>query len=559
MTASGRIVLLTACVYALLVAGMWAPFSVHTGMTGESGFVYTSEIASWSDGFLYHFDPLRIHTKTFYHLPYLIGEVFGIRGSYVPFQIVHAGLWWARGFLLFLLIWHFVRDPLVAFAAGALLLAHSSDAATQWIGQMNQFGFIFWLLLGCYYLTRAFEARPLPAAAFTAAACAAEYMSLWSYESQILLIVTYPLVLLMHPDFAWRRFVVVAAAWWVAPTIYMWLTLTRYSHVGLTYQATVIRNAWDARAIISDWSFNVASSVTFWNWLGATPRFDRRYAVMMAMACSAIFVFGGAGVFRMAAKFRQPQVLSSSHRQWLALGLAGAAALVLSFPVYLLLDSARTLWRTQFLSGIGAALVLASLVALPLSFAAFLKPMIRAVLFLCIIAVIVGFGIRSATAKGALQRVLWERQRLALARIVSVAPSVAPNTIVVLINVPVAEDPFGHDMWLDLAVRLMYPGIPVAGAYFYEDGTPAPGGNLRVAGTRWKWDGTGFPPIVREADVQNTVVVDFRGVSKTRLVSSLPSFVCRPPCTSKLHRAGNVITGPVSPIAVRRYRLDAAF
>jgi hypothetical protein len=187
--------------------------------------------------------------------------------------------------------------------------------------------------------------------------------------------------------------------------------------------------------------------------------------------------------------------------------VAGAAALVLSFPVYLLLDSARTLWRTQFLSGIGAALVLASLVALPLSYAAFLKPMIRAVLFSCIIAVIAGFGIRSAIAKGALQRVLWERQRLALARIVSVAPSVAPNTIVVLINVPVAEDPFGHDMWLDLAVRLMYPGIPVTGAYFYEDGTPAPGGNLRgedALGRRHR------PPIVREADVQNTVVVDYR-------------------------------------------------
>jgi hypothetical protein len=36
-------------------------------------------------------------------------------------------------FLLFLVIWHFVRDPLLLRLA--LLLAHSSDAATQWIAR----------------------------------------------------------------------------------------------------------------------------------------------------------------------------------------------------------------------------------------------------------------------------------------------------------------------------------------------------------------------------------------------------------------------------------------
>jgi len=30
-------------------------------------------------------------------------------------------------------------------------------------------------------------------------------------------------------------------------------------------------------------------------------------------------------------------------------------------------------------------------------------------------------------------------------------------------------------MWLDLALRLVYPGIPVAGLYYYADGTPGPG------------------------------------------------------------------------------------
>jgi hypothetical protein len=39
--------------------------------------------------------------------------------------------------------------------AGALVIVHSSDGALQWVGQMNQFGFIFWMLLAFYLLTRA--------------------------------------------------------------------------------------------------------------------------------------------------------------------------------------------------------------------------------------------------------------------------------------------------------------------------------------------------------------------------------------------------------------------
>ena len=103
----------------------------------------------------------------------------------LPFQVVHAFLWWARGFLVFLILIKFLRRSLsVCYVVGALVVLHASDGALEWVGQMNQFGFIFWMLLAFYLLTLGIQAvdRDL-AAIFVIAACFFEYMSLWSYES----------------------------------------------------------------------------------------------------------------------------------------------------------------------------------------------------------------------------------------------------------------------------------------------------------------------------------------------------------------------------------------
>src|SRR6476646_10120175 len=113
-------VVLTAFAYALLVLIMWGAFNPHSGLPYETGFPYASETTSRLDGFLYRADPLRIHASTFYHLSYLLGEALGIGGSYVPFQAVYAVLWWARGFLVFLILCKFLpNDILICYSAGA--------------------------------------------------------------------------------------------------------------------------------------------------------------------------------------------------------------------------------------------------------------------------------------------------------------------------------------------------------------------------------------------------------------------------------------------------------
>jgi hypothetical protein len=226
----------------------------------------------------------------------------------------------------------------------------------------------------------------------------------------------------------------------------------------------------------------------------------------------------------------------------------------LSFPVYLLLDSARSLWRTQFLSGIGAGLVLAALCGLASH--PFVRRTAKITLFLAFGAVIAFFGSASAIQKCAFERWLWERHRVAIKEILQVAPSVEPYTVIVLTNVPKDNDPIGHNMWLDLALRLAYPGIPVAGVYFYSDGTPGTGDGLKAEGNSWRWDGKGYEPVFPLVGLANTLVVDYEPSGQGKIEAEWPAFLCHTRCAAELYNPDSRITGPISPIASRRYRLD---
>jgi hypothetical protein len=243
--------------------------------------------------------------------------------------------------------------------------------------------------------------------------------------------------------------------------------------------------------------------------------------------------------------------LPETNRFWWGLLAAGGVLLILSFPVYLLLDSARGLWRTQFLSGIGAGLVwtaVLGLISIPLR-----KRVWRSAAVLALGAIIVYFGASSAIAKGAIHRAKWERHRAYIVQILDLVPSVKPGAVIVLTGVPRETDPFGHNMWLDMALRLCYPGIPVAGVYYYSDGTPSPGNNLEAAGEGWKMQPIGMPTLVRESSLANTIVVEWNPFGPARLAKVLPEFICHGPCDAALYNPARVITGPISPVAVNRY------
>jgi hypothetical protein len=545
-----------AAVYACLVLIMWGAYNPHSGMSYETGFSYTSETGSAWSGFFYS-DPVRIHTNTFYHLSYLIGEALGIRGSYVPFQVVYALLWWARGLLVFgILRWFFPASLPLCYAAGALVVIQASDGALQWVGQLNQFGFMFWMLLAMYYLLRAWQSSVTAmAAALTIAACFFEYMSLWSYESQLLLILLFP----VFPALArgnWRKLPLVLA-WYSVPAVYLGITVLKYLYsAGQSYQEGVMRKTWTAGAILGDWAFNVAASLEFWNWARGGWRSSPGVAYLLAGMAALVFaawwrvaVAGSGGTSPESA----PMLAKASC--WRVLLAAGLVILFLSFPVYLLLSSARGLWRTQLLAGIGSGLVMTAV--LGLLGTAFRSPRWRTTIMLAGGSAIVFCGTLSAVQKGGFHLWIWERYRTAMTELLRAVPGVQPDTIVVMTGVPRDDDPFGDNYWFDIAVRLAYPGVRVAGIYLYPDGTPGPGNNWIVEGPSWQWDGKGFARLFQSTPAGRTVVVEYRSSGAAKLGDSLPRSLCRGECPAALYQpAAAIVPGPASPIAIRRFRLE---
>jgi hypothetical protein len=142
---------------------------------------------------------------------------------------------------------------------------------------------------------------------------------------------------------------------------------------------------------------------------------------------------------------------------------------VLSFPAYLILESARSLWRTQILSSFGAGIILAAAIGLFASYSSSLW--IRISLITALGGLVIGYGSFSAVKKAAFHEWAWERQRLAMAEVLEIAPRLKPQTRVILTDVPKDNDPFLEDnMWFEMALHLAYPGTQVSGRYFYDDG-----------------------------------------------------------------------------------------
>src|SRR5277367_1427359 len=212
-----RAVWIGAGFYGAIVLVLWLPFNLHGGMPYETGFVYTSEISRWWNGFLFGADWTRIHTSTFFQVGYLLGELTGFGGSYVPYQIVYAALWFARGLLMFLIVRRLLPGfNAFSYVAGGLVLLHSSDLATGWVGQMPQAAYIFWMLAAFYLLVRGLDERSGVCLTF---AIFCEAMALWTYESPIAIILIAPLLLRRMRPASMRK--PIWLIWYAIPAVYL--------------------------------------------------------------------------------------------------------------------------------------------------------------------------------------------------------------------------------------------------------------------------------------------------------------------------------------------------
>jgi hypothetical protein len=225
--------------------------------------------------------------------------------------------------------------------------------------------------------------------------------------------------------------------------------------------------------------------------------------------------------------------------------------LVASFPAYLLLDSARGLWRTQFLSGIGFGIAVAAAICLTASVLGRHRWRVAAALILT--AVVAYFGATASYGTARFHYQIWDRHRDAIAQIVEIAPRFKPDSVIVYTGVPRSADPFGDTMWFDLALKLAYPVDAPTGEYFLDDGTAAPGANLAYRKGRWVETGKGMTPWADDATLSNTVFFSY-GRGRAHLLATPPSrFRTGNGNATAYHPARLIEHSPPDGRAIRRY------
>jgi hypothetical protein len=471
-----------AIAYALVIVGLSSLFGIFNGFNGETGLIYSSDVHQAIGGFLFG-DPLRRFTSLFYHLSYVLGSAVGERGSFVPYQVVYAALWALRSLLTFWLAKILMPyRPALALFAGLFAAMHTADGALNWIGQLNQFGFIFLMLLSFVALLRAVESsRIINSAVMTVAAAAAAYLSLWSYESPLPVMLAFPIVVaILRRDLARRRLLWVFTVYLVPIVAFIGENARRYlTDAGIgTYQVRVSRDSFSPIALMSDLWLHLENSFIFWLWPHAYFQPDRSmdYLIAFVPVMAAIVIVVPIAIY---AESRSSKPFHIDMHLFLFACL-GIGLLIASYLVVLLLQDNRSLWRTEFLPGFAAAWVMGAAVYALLA----LVPgsVLRAILATGVFATLGIFATRAGVNSALYFHELWERHRIAVSSIVANAPKVADGTLFIIRNIDPQNDPFGADMWLDHALRLAYPRTSVAGIYYFQDGSTAQDTSIDMTG-----------------------------------------------------------------------------
>jgi hypothetical protein len=537
-------------VYALLVVCMWAWYGLYSGFGHETGFPLESEAGRGR-----HFgDNMRRFTTVFYHFAYVVGAKLGYAGSYVPYQLVYALLWLLRGLLVFQIVRMLGdRQGTVAFLAGAFTILHAADRSLNWVGQLNQFGFIFWMLLAFVALLKAFELERRLWMAIPVAIVATQLarICIYSYESPLPLIFAFPvLVLFLFLGWSWRKLLLLSV-FYSLPLVYCWRWIQSKLDRSIedTYQFTVLRDDWGVLAILGDWLRNTWHSLAFWQWPRSMAAAADAEFVVVAAACAIAAVLAlVAALWRLrrqgAADVASPQA-PRFELKLLALGLAMAA---LSFPAYLLLDTATSDWRTQLLSGPGAGIALATAVAL-LARHLGRSPWIAAGLS----GVIAATAVAASQGSAHVHRQAWDEHREVVAAMLGIAPRVTDGTVVVLVNRRAEPLVFGDNLWWDYAVRLAYPNHEVTGVLYDAPAKAAPGVEASFEDA-YLFIHSRLPVLIEFARLDRVVVLDALPDGRVELADALPAWMDVAPQHLRWYEPRKrILPWPPDPRAVRRF------
>jgi hypothetical protein len=535
----GKKVLLILLVSVSLCFLCWVWTQPTSGFNYETTFSFLADNWEGKRSWFYS-DPARPFNSTPYQVGYVVSALSGFQGSALGHQIV----------LLILNIvfasccgffYYFVsRNFYPALFATAVAATWSADHATNWIGQLNQFSvrsLSALALLSVFIFTRS-TGRILQLL-FWFTGLFSFFIASMSHEAAI--------------PFLWGSFIALCMLLIPAPMrsktflsfsppLLVATIVTVESNLrSTTYGASLLRNDLSPISICRDLWTMARTSFDFRLWLPELDPLvsDILLVQLMGTVALAIFLYGRNSRSSLVDTPKRTHhrrcMAYCSHTRFLVFAVISLGA---SFAGFVVLENPTMPWRTLILSswptsilfGLILHFVLNSFSQLSVSrklisrrsFFTYRKRFVFFFNVLTLVLSVVLLGVFSARHHGQVHRERWSEFSSTFQRILIRYPSVPDGTVFILQGVSSTSDPFGHNMWFDVGVRLAYPGQVVAGTYF-RDGLPAPGTNLKLDETTNVYfdDGSGYPtlaagsydpPFNVKRNLQNVILLDLDGL-----------------------------------------------
>lgn len=456
----------------MLAVVFCAAFLGHRGLYGETVFVELSQTRSWWAGFVYPYDPQRRFLSLPMHLGYLASD-----GSYDALNAVFGLSVLATGVLTFLLVRVLVPHwPLVAFASGAIAIAHGADRMANFVpGVQVRFGVVAGLAaihLGVLLCRGGWAWLLAPMFIF-------QVISLWTYEPVFPALALAP-VLIWSIERDWRSWLRRSMVWELVPCVWITALVYRYAVANNTsYQATKLTPDWSPGLLAGNLGSIVSESLTFWRW--PMHWLELQAAACAPFALNAIWLPLAAGT--VASVGTAVWLLSNSRSRapqpsgLMPILLTATLFAVLTALPFALLRNAWNEggpWRTQFYLAIPSAVLLATVVA----WIGERSRVAAAVAFAAIIAC----GLSSGLIGQLVENGKWQGYRRVMAAVVEAAPRVEQDSMMVLVNVPAPLfgsvcpgaapfDPFsGDQLWFNSGLQVLYPETRLVGLYWNDAG-----------------------------------------------------------------------------------------
>jgi hypothetical protein len=227
-------------------------------------------------------------------------------------------------------------------------------------------------------------------------------------------------------------------------------------------------------------------------------------------------------------------------------------ALLLSFPAYLVIAGNTNFWRTQMLSGFGAALTLTACALLVASLTR--RPLLGQGVSVVLAGAVVFFGVRAGERIGGVHAHGWEQHRAIMWQVVNLVPGVDNDALIMVVGVPRDKDPIGDPQWFDFPVRLSYQGHTVAGGIAYAD--PGPTDHyweFGEAGLRWNELGNPPPPQLRAVSYDHLILLGYDVNGVLTVLDRVPDWLTGAEVDDAYDPTRLIVSGGVTDMNRRRF------